>query len=197
MIHLLFSYQHNMDPYLRIGPFKIEELNEEPIVLMFHDFLPNVETDEIISRASTKLFMSQTGFAEEASQNTQLRLVYFLAPLKQSTIERPGINDFFLNRISKQTWMSGQVYAAFNETMPESLKKRKIHNHLNTIDKDSIYNIKVINMLSEKFVLSKINKRIEIATKLKTIGPHASENYQVANYGIGTYLVLTYLTLQK
>ena len=93
--------------------------------------------------------------------------------------------------------MSGQVYAAFNETMPESLKKGKIHNHLNTIDKDSIYNIKVINMLSEKFVLSKINKRIEIATKLKTIGPHASENYQVANYGIGTYLVLTYLTLQK
>ena len=93
--------------------------------------------------------------------------------------------------------MSGQVYAAFNETMPEGLKKRKIHNHLNTIDKDSIYNIKVINMLSEKFVLSKINKRIEIATKLKTIGPHASENYQVANYGIGTYLVLTYLTLQK
>ena len=197
MIHLLFSYQHNMDPYLRIGPFKIEELNEEPIVLMFHDFLPNVETDEIISRASTKLFMSQTGFAEEASQNTQLRLVYFLAPLKQSTIERPGINDFFLNRISKQTWMSGQVYAAFNETMPESLKKGKIHNHLNTIDKDSIYNIKVINMLSEKFVLSKINKRIEIATKLKTIGPHASENYQVANYGIGTYLVLTYLALHK
>ena len=93
--------------------------------------------------------------------------------------------------------MSGQVYAALNETMPESLKKGKIHNHLNTIDKDSIYNIKVINMLSEKFVLSKINKRIEIATKLKTIGPHASENYQVANYGIGTYLVLTYLTLQK
>ena len=62
-----------MDPYLRIGPFKIEELNEEPIVLMFHDFLPNVETDEIISRATTKLFMSQTGFAGEASQNTHLR----------------------------------------------------------------------------------------------------------------------------
>ena len=62
-----------MDPYLRIGPFKIEELNEEPIVLMFHDFLPKVETDEIISRATTKLFMSQTGFAGEASQNMHLR----------------------------------------------------------------------------------------------------------------------------
>ena len=64
-----------MDPYLKIGPFKIEELNEEPIVLMFHDFLPNVETNEIISRASSKLFMSTTGFAGEASQNMQLRLV--------------------------------------------------------------------------------------------------------------------------
>lgn len=64
-----------MDPYLRIGPFKIEELNEEPIVLMFHDFLSNVETNEIISRASSKLFMSQTGFAGEASQKMQLRLV--------------------------------------------------------------------------------------------------------------------------
>ena len=59
-----------------------------------------------------------------------------------------------------------------------------MHNHLNIVDKDSIYNIKAINMLSEKFVLSKINKRIEIATKLKTIGPHASEDYQVANYGL-------------
>ena len=86
--------------------------------------------------------------------------------------------------------MSGQVYAAFNETMPLSLKKRKMHNHLNIFDKDSIYNIKAINMLSEKFVLSKINKRIEIATKLKTIGPHASEDYQVANYGLGTYFTL-------
>ena len=64
-----------MDPYLRIGPFKIEELNEEPIVQMFHDFLANVETNEIISRASSKLFMSTTGFAGEASQNMQLRLV--------------------------------------------------------------------------------------------------------------------------
>ena len=74
-IGLIFSYQHNMDPYLRIGPFKIEELNEEPIVQMFHDFLANVETNEIISRASSKLFMSTTGFAGEASQNMQLRLV--------------------------------------------------------------------------------------------------------------------------
>ena len=62
-----------MDPYLRIGPFKIEELNEEPIVLIFHEFLPNVEINEIISRASSNLFMSQTGFSGEASQNMQLR----------------------------------------------------------------------------------------------------------------------------
>ena len=81
--------------------------------------------------------------------------------------------------------MVGQVYAALNETIPESLKKRKIHHHIDFVDKDSIYSIKTINMLNEKFVLSKINKRIEIATKLKTIGPHASEDYQVANYGLG------------
>ena len=82
--------------------------------------------------------------------------------------------------------MSGQMFAVFNETMPESLKKRKIHHHINIFEKESIYNIKSINMLSEKYVLSKINKRIEMATKLKTIGPHASEDYQVANYGLGT-----------
>ena len=98
------------------------------------------------------------------------------------------VNYFFFNRISKQTWMSGQKYVAFNETMPESLKKRRIHNHFNVVDKNSIYNIKVINILSEKFVLSRINRRIEIATKLKTIGPHASEDYQVANYGLGNQL---------
>ena len=64
-----------MDPYLRIGPFKIEELNEEPIVLIFHDFLTNVETYEIISRASSKLFISQTGFSRDTSKNMHLRLV--------------------------------------------------------------------------------------------------------------------------
>ena len=89
--------------------------------------------------------------------------------------------------------MSGQKYVAFNETMPVSLKKRRIHNHFNVVDKNSIYNIKVINMLSEKFVLSRINRRIEIATKLKTIGPHASEDYQVANYGLGILLYFSEL----
>ena len=50
---------------------------------------------------------------------------------------------------------------------------------------NSIYNEKVVNVVPDDFVLSKINKRIQLATKTSIIGPHASEKFQVANYGIG------------
>ena len=120
---LLFSYQHNMDPYLRIGPFKIEELNKEPIILMFHDFLPNVETNEIISRASSKLFMSTTGFAGEASQNMQLRLVSKRCLTFKNNYRSLNITFWFLLYLhscsSSSNKLKTKVVLLYFDTMPK------------------------------------------------------------------------------
>ena len=62
---------------------------------------------------------------------------------------------------------------------------QRLHYLISILDKASIYSLAGVNNISDEFVLSKLNKRIELATTLSVIGPQASENYQVANYGIG------------
>ncbi len=32
-------YQHHSDPYLRLAPFKVEEINETPFIVVFHDII--------------------------------------------------------------------------------------------------------------------------------------------------------------
>ena len=44
---------------------------------------------------------------------------------------------------------------------------------------------KVFNNISQDFLLSRISQRIELATLTNLFGPHASEAFQIANYGIG------------
>ena len=153
-------FQHSSDAYLKLGPFKIEELNEEPIVLMFHDFLPETDSNELVSTASTSLRMSETGFAQEAK------------------------NDF-KTRTSKQAWLYDQGWVPYNETIHKGNGKKIYYYPDLHYDETSIYDLPVINNFTEEFILSRINRRIELATQLNIRGIYSSEDYQVANYGLG------------
>ena len=46
--NLKCRYQHHSDFYLKLGPFKLEEISKEPIVIMFHGFLADKESDKIV-----------------------------------------------------------------------------------------------------------------------------------------------------
>ena len=116
------------DPYLRLGPFKVEEKNFAPFVGLFHDFMYENESRSYRNAVKDHLFRSQT----------------------QGKIKNSSTN---IKRTSSQQWLS-----EFNDL-----------NDLN----DTIP------------IVIKFNKRIKMATRLHTSEDKGSEQYQVANYGIG------------
>ena len=100
-----------------------------------------LEPNSIIQTASTELKISQTGHSG-------------LGTAKKDTAIRN----------SKQAWISGQK---FEPVTNKTSKQAKVFYSWN---QDSIYNEEVVNVLSDDFILSKINKRIQLATKTSIIG---------------------------
>ena len=49
------AYLHHSDPYLRLGPFKIEILLASPFRSIFHDILTEKEMDYLIDYSSPRL----------------------------------------------------------------------------------------------------------------------------------------------
>lgn len=84
--------QHHSNPFLRLCPYKLEELNQEPIVIVFHDFISIKDCDEIISHASPNMRLSTTGSSGSSGKNLK-------------------------TRTSKQAWVNDQTFIPkFNST---------------------------------------------------------------------------------
>ena len=49
--YLRSTWSHNENPYLKIGPFKLEYLHQNPEIVLIHDFASETQTDEIIEKA--------------------------------------------------------------------------------------------------------------------------------------------------
>ncbi|XP_059097153.1 prolyl 4-hydroxylase subunit alpha-2-like isoform X1 [Tigriopus californicus] len=58
------AFIHHQDPYFRLGPFKVEVLNETPFVSMFHNFMHDAEMDHYKDYAKPNLARSVTGLAD-------------------------------------------------------------------------------------------------------------------------------------
>ena len=51
-------FQHHGDPYLKLGPFKVEEVFNYPFIVLFHDFLKDEESEGLKDEASENLSLS-------------------------------------------------------------------------------------------------------------------------------------------
>ena len=49
------TYIHHADPYLKLGPFKIEIMMSSPFRSIFHDILTDKEMDYLVDYASPRL----------------------------------------------------------------------------------------------------------------------------------------------
>ena len=166
--------QHHSNPYLRLCPYKLEELNQEPIVIVFHDFISITDCDEIISHASPNMRLSTTGVSGNSGKNLK-------------------------TRTSKQAWINDQTFIPYNATLHKNEKKFHIRNMM---EEESLYNLATVNNISSNFVLHRLNQNIELATLCKyffqqiqssfskkitfpklvhVIGPQVSEDYQVVS----------------
>ena len=117
-------HQHYSNPYMKLGPFKIEELNDEPFVVVFHEFLDKKEATKVNEIALPHLQISKTGapgipsqtnlvtrlskqawifdqdFIEEDVENNDGKRVYHL--MDGSKVFNNISQDFLLARISQR-----------------------------------------------------------------------------------------------
>ena len=71
--HLKCHHLNLGNPYMRLGPFKMEEKSDKPFLVIFHDFLSKRETSTMTSMKSDKLFRSQLADLREKKKKSKIR----------------------------------------------------------------------------------------------------------------------------
>ena len=157
--HSLFcKWMHQSDPYLKLAPFKMEEYSKDPFIVAIKDFLSPQEVQGMISLAEKKLELSQVGQGPEGSSKGDLEV-----------------------RTSKQAWVPDMTYY-----WPHPNETYSKFEHILSDDPESIFNTPMIGIVNPQSTLPmKLTKRIETLTRMRLLSPYGSEDYQVANYGIG------------
>jgi len=157
--------QHHNVPYLKLGPFKIEELNQDPFIVSFKDFLYHEEIETLKSLAANNLKLSRVGMRDSAKKDLDLRT-------------------------SKQAWIKDRY---FTPDIPDNIDPRQrkdvhyvnIPHHLLPANHNNIYNVKQLLLKNSSYIGTILNKRVALATQLSVEPPYSSEDFQVANYGVG------------
>jgi prolyl 4-hydroxylase len=162
---LFCRYQHHSNPYLRLAPFKLEELNIDPFIVVFYDFISDNEILRLKGRVTRNLQRSETGGSNESKRSKSL------------------------TRTSKQAWVHERYFLLPNGKINETTGEAVQTGFLLTIDSEYIPTLPGTDHNSYMTVVDhtvfKLTRKIEQATQLNAHSPFSSELYQVANYGIG------------
>ena len=106
---------------MKLGPFKIEELNDEPFVVVFHEFLDKKEAKKVNEIALPHLQISKTGAPGVPSQtNLVTRLSKQAWIFDQDFIEEDAEN----NNDGKRVYHSMDGSKVFNNISQDFLLAR-------------------------------------------------------------------------
>jgi prolyl 4-hydroxylase len=150
---------HHNDPYLRLAPFKMEELSEQPFVIKLHDFMSDDEIRHFREYAVKNMYRSSTGMGQKSKTS--------------------------LTRTSKQAWLPDKAHV-FNITRTDGNVSTEIV-HLRS-DMTDVYELPANHSkykMAVDRVAYRLSLRIQNATELVVTDPFSAEAYQVANYGMG------------
>ncbi|CAB4057221.1 P4HA [Lepeophtheirus salmonis] len=150
---------HNDNPFYKLLPFKMELLSESPFIVIFRDFMSDVETKHFTDIAGRRLRRSQTGSLTEVEGK-----------------EEKGE----LIRTSKQIWLQESTFNIsqfLTEEEIQMITKGTGRPHFPGNYKDHLVILNEIGF--------RITKRIGRATKLNVEDAWSAEAYQIANYGLG------------
>jgi len=164
-------FEHHGHPFLRLGPFKLEELHDRPFMILVHDFTAARENRRLKATVSAALQGSTYGDV----------------PWRNSGMAKasPGFKDF--TRTSKQGWITDRrfVYPVTNTFKGDDGRGTF---QMNEVMKEVPH---PVGRGSNKFQtitspdLAKVSARIGLMTRMRVDYPLSSEPYQVANYGLG------------
>jgi len=65
---LVCRFQHHADPYLRLAPFKMEEVSADPFVVVFYEIMYEEEMNQLKSRAAPNLMRSEFGGVDASTK---------------------------------------------------------------------------------------------------------------------------------
>ena len=169
--NLTCRYQHHLNPYLKLGPFLIEEKNFYPAVVLFHDLLSREEIAH---------------FRKAGSKGMQRSRMATTAKTKAKSDVIKGKTS--LTRTSQQGWIIDRDYRfPVTESYTGWDYRGLFHVTEEIMDQtcpdypSNVQDYLVVNDL----VVYNVTKRIELGTGLVLDRPYASESYQVVNYGLG------------
>ena len=169
--NLTCRYHHHLNPYLKLGPFLIEEKNFYPAVVLFHDVLSGKEIAH---------------FKKAGNKGMQRSRIVTTSNTKAKSDGIGGKTS--LTRTSQQGWIIDRDYRfPVTENYKGWDNRGLFHTTEEITDQtcphypSSVQDYLVLNDL----VVYNVTKRIELGTGLVLDRPYASESYQVVNYGLG------------
>lgn len=151
---------HHSDPYVKLGPFKVEILLDKPMRTIFHDILTEDEMNFLVDYSKPKL--------------SNVRQVS--APLKhiKKADLRSGKKGGTVNK-SNQVWVAGKNYTEPEEyTLTSSVPPQYKMADMAGDYRDHTVQFPQLVALSTK---------IELATNFVVNSRFAASAYQVTNYG--------------
>ena len=162
-----WSALNRSHPYLKLGPFFVEDRSRDPYIATYHEFMLPHEIE----------YFKQT-VSKSMSRSTM------------ATTRTDGKGEG-LARTSQQGWLSERLYKF---PVTESYKgwdgngtfqiRSDMFGPTSVPEYPSSGNLRKYLIIQDVVGYS-ITKRIEILTGLVLDRPYASEDYQVANYGLG------------
>ena len=158
-------YEDHGDVYLRLGPFKLEELNDQPFVVIFHGFFNDEETDYIKDQVSNKMRRSSMGSSSVTKK----------APDNVRTSKQSWVEDKFFRFPVTEDYKGADRNGSF--FLAEDMTSEGVPHYVGEASQ------KYMRIFLPK--LFKITQRIGRATRTTLNYPFSAESYQVANYGLG------------
>lgn len=155
------KWLHHFDPYLKLGPIKLEIAKRSPWTVVFHDLLSEKEMNFLIEYSKPRL-----------SRNREV-------DASNSPGDRADILSGKSRRIVAKTvqcWLNDIVYDHGKDSV---FLAEDVHNYVHK-DVDDNFNYTVVHP-----IMYKLSKKIEIATQMNATGKWSATSYQTTNYGLG------------
>ena len=87
---------HHMDPYVMMGPFKIEVASKEPLIVVFHEILTEEDSEHFLELAKPKLsrkrgYNTDSAYSRREREEGKVKVIYKSVQAWLDTIEFAGM----------------------------------------------------------------------------------------------------------
>ena len=87
-------------------------------------------------------------------------------------------------RTSKEAFLEDRFYTPLQSDI-DTRGRKDVFYDTDPNSQESIYSQKLLQHKNSTFIATILSERVALATQFSILPPHASNNYQITNYGLG------------